>query len=295
MPEPKPQPWWVDRWLALLDSYRFKKRLERARNYAREGNVLDIAFVTEGLEAQVQGTDPRPYQIDLQLEQFSDEDWHYVVAGLAEQAYFSAELLAGSMPEKIETVFVQNGLSLFPFNLGEVRSRCSCPDKANPCKHIGAVYYQLAGYFQADPFMIFRLRGRSRSHLLAQLRDYRRQTPEALADYEQWQALQVKANATTKTGSSTEQTQSKTRKKRRTKAEYEKEFEAFWQFEQPLPDALTIIVPPDNPQALLDQLGEMPLPYETSKKIRQALGQIYRQVSDATWQQQLASTEESDT
>ena len=31
------QEWWVIRWLELLDSYRFKKRLERARNYAREG------------------------------------------------------------------------------------------------------------------------------------------------------------------------------------------------------------------------------------------------------------------
>ena len=25
--------WWSQRWLDLLDSYRFKKRLERARNY----------------------------------------------------------------------------------------------------------------------------------------------------------------------------------------------------------------------------------------------------------------------
>ena len=34
--------WWVERWLELLNSYRFKKRLERGRNYAREGNVLFI-------------------------------------------------------------------------------------------------------------------------------------------------------------------------------------------------------------------------------------------------------------
>ena len=36
--------WWSQRWLDLLDSYRFKKRLERARNYARQGNVLSIEF-----------------------------------------------------------------------------------------------------------------------------------------------------------------------------------------------------------------------------------------------------------
>ncbi|MFM2379550.1 MAG: hypothetical protein RLZZ143_2129, partial [Cyanobacteriota bacterium] len=27
------QAWWVQKWLELLDSYRFKKRLERARLY----------------------------------------------------------------------------------------------------------------------------------------------------------------------------------------------------------------------------------------------------------------------
>ena len=40
--------WWVQRWLELLDSYRFKKRLERARVYAREGNVLKIEFKQRG-------------------------------------------------------------------------------------------------------------------------------------------------------------------------------------------------------------------------------------------------------
>jgi len=36
--------WWVEKWLELLDSYSFKKRLERGRNYSREGNVLNIEF-----------------------------------------------------------------------------------------------------------------------------------------------------------------------------------------------------------------------------------------------------------
>ncbi|MEN9568148.1 MAG: hypothetical protein RLZZ69_3344 [Cyanobacteriota bacterium] len=42
--EVEKQEWWVERWLELLNSYRFKKRLERGRNYAREGNVLSIDF-----------------------------------------------------------------------------------------------------------------------------------------------------------------------------------------------------------------------------------------------------------
>ena len=32
------QSWWVEQWMELINSYRYKKRLERAWGYAREGN-----------------------------------------------------------------------------------------------------------------------------------------------------------------------------------------------------------------------------------------------------------------
>ena len=60
--------WWSQRWLELLDSYRFKKRLERARNYARQGNILSIKFEGAKVLAQVQGTEPDPYKVSLSLE-----------------------------------------------------------------------------------------------------------------------------------------------------------------------------------------------------------------------------------
>ncbi len=161
--------WWVERWLELLDSYRFKKRLERGRNYAREGNVLSIEFVDSLVLADIQGSEAQPYKVSLSLEPFadedreqalkrmsqppfSDEDWDCVIQSLSEKAIFSAQLLAGEMPSDIEAVFTSNGLSLFPYTLSDIRSRCTCPDKANPCKHIAAVYYQLGDRFSEDPF-----------------------------------------------------------------------------------------------------------------------------------------------
>jgi uncharacterized Zn finger protein len=167
--------WWVERWLELLDSYRFKKRLERARTYSREGNVLSIDFVDAEVLAKVQGSEIEPYQVSLSLDAFSAEDWQYVVNSLAAKAIFSAQLLAGQMPDDIERVFIDNGLSLFPFSLSDVHSRCSCPDQANPCKHIGAVYYSLGDRFSEDPFVIFQLRGRTKNQILEALREHRGQ------------------------------------------------------------------------------------------------------------------------
>ncbi|KGG13345.1 MULTISPECIES: SWIM zinc finger family protein [Prochlorococcus] len=163
------QSWWVEQWMELINSYRFKKRLERAWGYAREGNVTSIQFEGRRVHARVQGTEAEPYKVKLWLDILSDEDWKYVLEAMAKKARWSAQLLAGTMPEDIETAFAASGHRLFPFKLQEVKSECSCPDKANPCKHISAIYFLLGERFKEDPFILFQLRGRSRSRLLTDL------------------------------------------------------------------------------------------------------------------------------
>ncbi len=73
------------------------------------------------------------------------------------------------MPDNIERVFIDSGVNLFPFSLADIRSRCTCPDQANPCKHIGAVYYQLGDRFSVDPLLLLQLRGRTKSQILEAL------------------------------------------------------------------------------------------------------------------------------
>lgn len=274
--------WWVDRWLQLLDSYRFKKRLERARNYAREGNVLSLQFEAFQLQALVQGSDPQPYQVALHLDPFSDEDWHYVAATLAAKAIYSAQLLTGALPESIEKVFIQNGLNLFPFSLGDVHSRCSCPDKANPCKHVGAVYYQLADQFREDPFVIFRLRGRSREQLLAQLKAYRRLSPDQLSTFTEAIAAQDFLRPTASATALSPEDQALSVPQPPLSQDVQPTLAAqFWDYDQSLPEDLVVITPTDNPVKQVDRLGDPPLSYELAKDIKQAIAQIYPAVSQA--------------
>ena len=54
------QPWWVEQWMELINGYRFKKRLERAWEYARSGNVLSIRFEGRRVHARVQGSGEDP-------------------------------------------------------------------------------------------------------------------------------------------------------------------------------------------------------------------------------------------
>ena len=272
--------WWVERWLELLDSYQFKKRLERARSYAREGHILSIEFENAQVLAAVQGSEIEPYQVSLKLDPFNDEDWHYVITTLAEKAIYSAQLLAGQMPESIEKVFIKNGLNLFPFNLSDIRSHCSCPDKANPCKHIGAIYYQLADRFSEDPFVIFQLRGRTKSQILAELRQLRSQN--TLFSIEEAKNIGEKSRVIASDSVFLEETNQSTKTSKKSKPSKDEIFtqiEKFWQYDQPLDSSLVIITPPTNQKDILELLGNLPLPYEEAQEVKQSLQQIYQTVS----------------
>ncbi len=241
--------WWTQQWIDLLNSYRFKKRLERGRNYARQGNVLSLEFKEQIITAQVKGTATEPYNLFLRLDTFSDEDWDYIIETMSERAIFTAKLLAGEMPHNIEEVFAANGLRLFPFTLDEIHSRCDCPDPARVCKHIAAVYYLLGDRFSDDPFLLFQLRGRTQEQILEALRQKRGKSDDGkVTESEKFKS---------------EKTQGKdlfTNPLPATSATQETlNIENFWEYNQQLDSSLVVITPSPNNEIVLDVLGDIPL------------------------------------
>lgn len=173
--------WWARRWQAVLERFRIGGRLARGRTYARTGQVLNIDIAVGGVKARVQGSRPKPYDVGIRVKMLGEAEWGKVLEVLSRQALFVAKLLAGEMPQHIEQVFSQAKLSLFPEKRGDLKTHCSCPDEANPCKHIAAVYYLLGEEFDRDPFLLFRLRGLDREGLLARLGTVAGQEPTAAA------------------------------------------------------------------------------------------------------------------
>jgi uncharacterized Zn finger protein len=227
--------WWAQRWVDVLESFGWRRRLERARNYARQGNVLQIEFEGAKVFALVQGTAPEPYKVSLSLDPFDDEQWQYVIESMAQRAIFSAKLLAGEMPQNIEEVFTANGLSLFPLTKFDIHSKCSCPDPANPCKHIGAVYYLLGDRFSEDPFVLFQLRGHTKEQIITALRQMR----SSQADSEPIQEDLPPAPSS-----------------------HEVELPTFWQYNEQLEPSLVVVTPPPSSETVLDVLGAIPIKVE---------------------------------
>lgn len=168
--------WWSKRWVVVLESFGMGTRLTRGRSYARQGQVISIDVEPGIIKAKVQGSRPKPYDVKIKLKPLADKDWDNVTDAMATQAIFAAKLLAGEMPTNIEEAFATAKVSLFPTSKEELATNCSCPDWANPCKHIAAVYYILAERFDEDPFLIFKLRGCSKEEIIQILRSKRAET-----------------------------------------------------------------------------------------------------------------------
>ena len=165
-----PSSWWARRWMATLDGFGWAGRLARGRAYTRNRRVVDVDVSPGVVRARVQGSRPTPYRIEMNVEPFEDAVWDRVVGALARQAIYTAKLLAGELPAEVVQLCDTAEAPLFPSHPDEIVMKCSCPDWAVPCKHVAAVHYALAAELDRDPFLLFRLRGRTREELTAALR-----------------------------------------------------------------------------------------------------------------------------
>lgn len=244
--------WWASRWIRAMEFLMDAKRLQRGRRYARMGQVLSIKEIEGGVKARVQGSRHIPYEVTIRVNPLSDAQWEKVIDALADQAIFTAQLLAGEMPPDIEEVFSAAGVSLFPDKRGELITDCSCPDWANPCKHVAATHYILGERFDEDPFLLFRLRGRTQEQILEALRQ-RRVSQEAFEG-------------------ETEEEQEET-------IPLEEMLPRFWEMDDSLEHFPLAIKPPLVAMPLLKRLGEPEFMVDVPLQSR--LGPAYQAITKA--------------
>ncbi len=251
--------WWSKRWVQALESLGMGTRLTRGRSYARQGQVLSIEIEPGLVKAKVQGSMQKPYDIKIRLHPLSKRDWQEVTTAMASQALFAAKLLAGEMPTNIEEAFDSVNLSLFPELEEDLQTSCSCPDWANPCKHIAAVYYILAERFDEDPFLLFKLRGRDKEAIIAALRERRVETLETKNEGEK-----VRFDSTEKRDEVQEEVV----------VRLEDYLNSFWVAGEALDTFAVNPESPDVENAILKRLGDAPFVAE-GKNVSKVLEKAY--------------------
>ena len=166
--------WWGERFLEALEQRMDYGRLSRGRAYSGPNRMLDFSIQGAKIKAKLRGnTNPYfgvyeepEYRVSIQLKTIAKARWQSIIKDLAGNAAWLSRLILNEMPDNIQQVFVKHNANLLPGTSSQdLSTKCSCPDWANPCKHVAGTYYKVASLLDRDPFLLFELRGMEKSIL----------------------------------------------------------------------------------------------------------------------------------
>ncbi|MCK5835711.1 MAG: hypothetical protein KAH09_00470 [Desulfobacula sp.] len=159
--------WWGKAWNKNLEGYAdFSNRIGRGRSYVRHGAVLDLKIESGKIFALVQGTYAAPYQVEITIKPLKKTIWKQIIVQCRGKIDSLDALLAGALPQAMETVLTKQGQGIFP-SPKEIKFDCSCPDWASMCKHVAATLYGVGARLDTDPSLFFRLRNVNKEDLIS--------------------------------------------------------------------------------------------------------------------------------
>jgi len=156
---------WGKAWCENLERYSdYENRLPRGRTYVRNGSVVDLQIERGQVRAMVSGSEL--YSVKIEIDTVSKARWQSICKDCLGSVGSLVELLQGKLSKNVMERVCREGDGLFP-SPREIKMRCSCPDWAGMCKHTSAAMYGAGARLDADPDLLFTLRGVDRSELIA--------------------------------------------------------------------------------------------------------------------------------
>lgn len=156
---------WGKSWCHHLESFSdYENRLPRGRTYARNGSVCHLDINAGKIESIVSGTEL--YNITIKIQKLNKNRWKSIKNKCSGQVGSILELLQGKISDQVMTIVTDKKNGLFPMP-DEISLSCSCPDCAVMCKHVAAVLYGVGNRLDAEPDLLFRLRGVDPSELIS--------------------------------------------------------------------------------------------------------------------------------
>lgn len=203
---------WGKEWLRKLDNiYKGTGFLQKNPYVA----VTKVSINSKNLIiASVKTGRPRAYQVNLHVEEFSQEQRKAITATLEQSMHLlnqtsSVQIDGGqvensTLPEELYQLLTNSSISLFPENSTQIQGSCTCPEKGFLCDHIKALMHGMTRVIDNDPALAFHLRGFNIANeveqaKMAQLKNV--YTPPTVADIinnsglEQFDIMQPAPNA----------------------------------------------------------------------------------------------------
>ena len=148
---------WGKAWCGHMEQYcDFDNRLPRGRTYVRNGSVCHLEIQKGKVVAKVSGSEI--YDVEITIKTLNNTTWAQIKSACAGQVGSLLELLRGKLSDHVMKIVTDADKGLFPQS-NEFNFECSCPDWADMCKHVAAVLYGVGARLDAQPELLFVLRG----------------------------------------------------------------------------------------------------------------------------------------
>ncbi len=263
--------WWGKNFIDAIERLTDSGRLQRGRSYASGGKVksfeIDGGLVTAKVRGSVNpyfGVTKEPlYTTTIDFTPISKAKWAAAIALIASKASLISRLLLNEMPNNIEDSFKTLGLNLLPASAKDFKTKCSCPDYSNPCKHIAGVYYLIAAELDRDPFLLFELRGLPRVELQTEL-----------AKSPLGQALSAELSAQQRPPVTTDHYYTQPQ----IAAASAPSLKEFWQGEKRLPQTIEVATPSPVSAILVKKQGDFPAFWARDNSFIEAMESLYERV-----------------
>ncbi len=179
--------WWGEEFVAALEGFIDSGRLQRGKAYRTDSRVLKFATDDSTVTATIRGninpyfgiTKEPKYKVKLVFKVIPYSDWQNIIQNICKNAGWLSKLMLNEIPKDIQQAFT--GHSFLPSSYKDIDASCSCPDYANPCKHIAGVYYRIANILDSNPMLLFPLKGIQANELHNELK--KSELGKAFAEY----------------------------------------------------------------------------------------------------------------
>jgi uncharacterized Zn finger protein len=172
--------WIYNRWIAAIEERaELRTVFRKGKVLARKGAVRDLQIRSGLLSAEVASDSGESHSVKIRMDGIDVPTWVAVVEAISQEAALAADLIRGRLSERLAEIFEEAGHDLFPFDLRDVSSYCSCREDSKVCTGAVATHIHFAEVIQGDPMKLLAFRGRDKQWLEDEVRERRGGAPSA--------------------------------------------------------------------------------------------------------------------
>lgn len=165
-PSARSSTWWGRAWVRSFEELVLEANdLVTARALARSGRLGAVMVISGMASAVMDPGSPTSVIAQIRVRRLDEDQWTAFATEFARESGHLAALEGGVLPVELVEDADQAGVEIMP-GPGDLESACECDSWAQPCLHVLALLYQLAWHLDADPYVLFLLRGRTRDQLV---------------------------------------------------------------------------------------------------------------------------------